>query len=94
VAYELRESSYTATNTSMLATAYGRTKEFKDRCAHAAVSCRTQSLCKTLEVSHRRLLCGTARQLCCAVTAPRLGRASSDVPCCAGLISANHAALK
>jgi hypothetical protein len=32
VAYELRESSYTATNTSMLGTAYGRTKEFKDRC--------------------------------------------------------------
>ena len=32
VAYELRESSYTATNTSMLSTAYGRTKEYKDRC--------------------------------------------------------------
>lgn len=32
MAYELRESSYTATNTSMLATALGRTKEYKDRC--------------------------------------------------------------
>lgn len=31
VAYELRDSSYTATNTSMLSTAYGRTKEYKDR---------------------------------------------------------------
>lgn len=31
VAYELRQSSYAATNTSMLATAYGRTREYKDR---------------------------------------------------------------
>eukprot|EP00775_Hariotina_reticulata_P004584 gene4584-4838_t len=34
VAHELRESSYVAANTSLLSTAYGRTKEFKDRQLH------------------------------------------------------------
>ena len=31
LAYELRDSSYTHPNTTLLSTAVGRTKEFKDR---------------------------------------------------------------
>ena len=32
VAYEVRKCSYTAPNWTLLSTAQGRTKEFKDRC--------------------------------------------------------------
>ncbi len=32
VAYELRDARYNQPNRSMLSTAYGRTREFKDRC--------------------------------------------------------------
>jgi hypothetical protein len=59
VAYELRESSYTAANTSMLATAYGRTKEYKDR---YAVLCCAVLCCAVLCCA---VLCCAV--LCCAV---------------------------
>jgi hypothetical protein len=66
VAYELRESSYTAANTSMLATAYGRTKEYKDRYAVlccAVLRCAVRSV--TLLVVRR---CGVR---CCKFAPPR-----------------------
>jgi hypothetical protein len=78
VAYELRESSYTATNTSMLATAYGRTKEFKDRCAYIAVSevRNFQLQCHPVSPLFNRIQQGTCATVCCTVL------------CCAGVLCA------
>jgi hypothetical protein len=39
VAYELRDSSYPAPNTTLLSRAHGRTKEFKDRWVTLEVWC-------------------------------------------------------
>jgi hypothetical protein len=40
IAYEIRDSSYTATNWTLLSCATGRTREFKDRCCSKPLCCR------------------------------------------------------
>lgn len=69
VAHELRASIYSAPNTSLLATAYGRTREYKDRCVAACALARL----------HWRTRHTVARHPAAAVACARARRSLRDV---------------